>query len=109
MVGNSTEGGAGAGAVMRRLTSEGESPRLGGEIRRVDGHRMVVELEQAPGKEAVAAGDLVEIAGQRLLSLGQVRAIRGVNVTVLVEHSVAVESLDSIQRVWNRPRQGGGN
>jgi hypothetical protein len=75
---------------------------LAGWLRAREGARLTLELDPVISAHAVAPADLVEIRAGRILYLGQVRALRGLELTVILEHSVDLDLLDAIQRIWNR-------
>jgi hypothetical protein len=114
--------GSTAGAPEQDSSNRSSPEGLSGLIRRRDGARLVVELDPIqpdgvelletrpaplPAAGAVSPGDLVEVRSARLLYLGQVRAVRGLSLTVILEHSVEIESLEAIRHIWNRPGTAG--
>jgi hypothetical protein len=115
-----TEGESDTRLVLRRLTvalrgSETETAAvalpvegLSGRILARDGSKLTLELDPLIAVHSVAAGDLVEMRTPAVIYMGQVRAIRGLQLTVNLEHTLDVASLDAIQRIWSRSITDGG-
>ena len=112
---NSTKGERNARVVLRRLSvalpgSDSEIPGdgiplegLSGKIVDRESSRLSVELDPLIAAHVVAPGDLVEVRTGSAIYLGQVRARRDLQLTIALEHSLDVASLNAIQRVWNLP------
>lgn len=111
----STNGERNARVVLRRLSVTLSGPDLeipdsaisvesfSGKVLNRDGSRLEIELDPLIAASIVAPGDLVEVRTERFIYLGQVRARRGLALTVSIEHSLDAASLTAIQRVWNLP------
>ena len=81
------------------LSAEG----LAGFVAAREDARLTVELDTSNPAESLSVGALVEVRSPAVLYLGQVRAVRGSRLTIILEHSVNLDSLAAIQRIWNRP------
>jgi hypothetical protein len=98
--------------ILRRLsTGHPASPfpaaGLSGRIRAREQARLTVEMDPLIAAHAVAAGDLVEIRAADAVYLGLVKALRGMLLTVVIEHALDLASLDAIQRIWGHRQPPG--
>jgi hypothetical protein len=97
--------------VPTAAESDGSAPSLpleglSGYLRLREGARLTLDLDPVISAHAIAPGDLVEVRAGRILYLGQVKALRGFELTIVLEHSVDIDLLEAIQRVWNRTAAG---
>jgi hypothetical protein len=69
----------------------------------LDGQLLRIDLAPAPGAVSLRTGDLVEVACENTLYLGEIRSVRNATVVIGVEHALDRQTLALIQQVWHGP------